>query len=228
MIFRSPVSVARGLCCAVMIAASMLESALAMTPAVPQAKLVISVGSTGGEPLAAVSETKRVMATRLREVGLFFAIRADGGRIFVTVHKEAEPFVERLLTAPGVITLRIYTGGEGYSLTSRRPIAHASLGKDEMGQPEIALRISDPTAFHRFTSRHINQRLGIYLDGNEIAAPEITAPLSDSVQITGNASAVMSSMFVSIVNSGPLPVPVKVLVANRSVSLRVPPDRRAS
>ena len=92
---------------------------------------------------------------------------------------------ERLLTAPGVISLQVYPRGEGYSLGSHRPIVHASLGRDEVWQPAITLQFADPASFHRFTSRHINQRLGIYLDGNEIASPEITAPLSDSVQITG-------------------------------------------
>lgn len=176
-----------------------------------EADLVFGVGASSSEPAAALTETMAVMGERLHGANVHFTMESDGGRIFVSVRKGTEPFAEKLLSAPGIVSLRIYPRGQGYSQGSRRPIAHASLGKDEIGQPEITLRIADPTSFYRFTSRHVNQRIGIYLDGNEIVAPEITAPLSDYVQITGNASGVMSSMFVSIVNSGPLPVPVKFL-----------------
>ena len=212
MIFRSQVSILARLCCAMTILATMSESALAMTPVAPQeAKLIFSISASSSESRAILYQTKAIMAERLHGANVYFTMDADGGRVFISVRREAESLAQKLLTAPGIISLRIYPRGDAYSPKSGRPIVHATLGEDEAGQPSITLRFSDPASFQRFTTRHIDQRLGIYLDGNEVAAPEITAPLSDSVQLTGNVRGLMSSMFVSIVNSGPLPVPVKFL-----------------
>lgn len=158
-----------------------------------------------------VSVTIAVMEQRLRSAQVVGRVRTDRSQIAVVVGNTAEVAVVKLLASEGIVTLRIYPNGDRYAPENQRPILHAKLGYDEGGQPAITLNIADPDSFRQFTSRHINQRLGIFLDRELVEAPDIDTPISDSAQITGNAKGMMSRVFVAIVNSGPLPVPLKLL-----------------
>lgn len=188
---------------------------LALAPSGPKV-VTLTFAAAGSDTFSAsaLSETVAIMEQRLRDARVEGRVRADRGRVVAVVSQEATAVAEKLLAPRGIVTLRIYPNGASYSPRSGRPIMSAKTGYDEVGEPAITLSFADPESFHRFTSHHVNQRLGIFLDGALVASPLITAPVSDSAQISGNVKGAMSVVFASIVNSGPLPVPVRP-VSNR-------------
>jgi plastocyanin len=110
--------------------------------------------------------------------------------------------------------------GDVYRSASVRPIRSALIESPEYAAehsgvisrtPTLFLKMSDPTAFGRFTAAHLNQSLGIYLDDRLISAPELMSPISDSGMITGNFDARELDFIAAVLDAGPLPARVKFI-----------------
>jgi hypothetical protein len=181
---------------------------LALTPA-PETALIFRVSTVNAPSSTVLAETKAVLAARLRNAGIGGTVNVDGNHIVARVRTSEVASAKRILSARGVFVLRIYPKGETYAPKVLQPITHARVTSDVVGQPAITLDIVNPSLFHEFSRHHLNQRLGIYMDDKLIIAPDIVAPLSRSVMISGNLGNAMWAPFVSIVNSGPLPVPLQ-------------------
>lgn len=86
-------------------------------------------------------------------------------------------------------------------------------------QPEIGLELNaeGEKLFAEVTKRNIGKRLAIYLDGTAISAPVVREEITGGkAQITGEFTPEEAKILVGRLNSGALPVPIK-LVAQQSV-----------
>src|SRR3989338_407733 len=81
-------------------------------------------------------------------------------------------------------------------------------------KPIINLQFNDEGAklFEEITERNIDKPVGIYLDGFPISAPTVREKISGgSAQITGNFTPDEAKKLVGRLNSGALPVPIKII-----------------
>src|SRR3989344_5098576 len=86
-------------------------------------------------------------------------------------------------------------------------------------EPVVLLEFNDEGAeiFGKITKDNIGKRVAIYLDGFPISAPVVQSEItSGSAQITGQFTPDEARTLVSRLNSGALPVPIK-LIAQQSV-----------
>jgi len=82
------------------------------------------------------------------------------------------------------------------------------------GQPEILFTLDkDGTKlFGEITSRNVNRRVAIYLDGIPISAPTVNEEITTGeARITGDFSIDNAKELVRNLNAGALPVPIKII-----------------
>ncbi|MBD3245951.1 MAG: protein translocase subunit SecD [Candidatus Omnitrophica bacterium] len=98
-------------------------------------------------------------------------------------------------------------------------LVESSIGFGQYGQSEVRLQLTSDgrDIFAEVTRAHVGKRLAILLDNSVISAPAIREPiLTGEAQITGDFSLDEAKSLVSVLNSGALPVPLK-LEEERSV-----------
>lgn len=81
-------------------------------------------------------------------------------------------------------------------------------------RPVINLQFNDEGAklFEEITERNIGKPVGIYLDGYPISAPNVREKISGgNAQITGSFTPDEAKKLVGRLNSGALPVPIKII-----------------
>src|SRR5690606_28836749 len=78
--------------------------------------------------------------------------------------------------------------------------------------PVVSFDIKRESAsdFGNFTSRNVNRRMAIVLDGNIVTAPTLQSRISDSGQITGIGSLDEASDIAVVLRSGSLPISLHV------------------
>jgi len=83
-----------------------------------------------------------------------------------------------------------------------------------MGKPEIDLQFNEEGAklFEELTSKNVNKRIAIYLDGQPISAPTVQEAISGGkARITGTFTLEEAKTLVKRLNAGALPVPIKLI-----------------
>jgi len=171
---------------------------------------------------ATVAKTVSVMKERLRVAQIKgTVVSTRSGYLNVTLDAGLPVgYSSKLLTQMGHVTFRTVPKGDVYRSASVRPIRSALIESPEYAAehsgvisrtPTLFFKMSDPTAFGRFTAAHLNQSLGIYLDDRLISAPELMSPISDSGMITGNFDARELDFIAAVLDAGPLPARVKFI-----------------
>ena len=105
------------------------------------------------------------------------------------------------------------------SLTGKY-LKKATLGFDQnTGKPMILLQYNDEGSkvFKELTSKNVGKILAIYIDGAAISTPRIQEEISGGrAQITGDFTVDSAKKLVRNLNSGALPVPIK-LISQQSI-----------
>lgn len=112
------------------------------------------------------------------------------------------------------------TAADLYLLTKKTDLTGAEVRKAKVvfnpqtGKPEVALTFSEKgkNIFARLTKRNINRPLPIFLDEIVISAPIVQQEISDgNAVITGNFSLEEAKNLANAINSGALPIPIKLI-----------------
>lgn len=100
------------------------------------------------------------------------------------------------------------------SLTGKE-LERATLEFDpRTGAPNIVLQFDaeGTKKFSDITTKNINKRVGIFLDGQLLSAPVVNEPITNGrAVITGQFSVQQAKELVTRLNSGALPVPIKLI-----------------
>ena len=107
--------------------------------------------------------------------------------------------------APYLLKRRIVVSGEN--------LTKASVGQGDNNQVAIDFRFDSQGArrFGEVTSANIGRRFAIVLDGKIISIPSINSAITGGTgQITGNYTIQSAAEFVTLLNGGALPAPLKV------------------
>jgi protein-export membrane protein SecD len=84
----------------------------------------------------------------------------------------------------------------------------------QTGAPQITLQFNDDGAkkFAELTTRNINKRIAIFLDGQVLSAPTVNSAITDGkAVINGQFTLQEAKDLVTRLNSGALPVPIKLI-----------------
>jgi len=84
----------------------------------------------------------------------------------------------------------------------------------QTGQPEIALEFNNEgkKLFSEITERNVGKIVGIYLDGSPISMPRVNEKIPDGkAVITGEFTLAEAKLLAQRLNSGALPVPIKLI-----------------
>jgi len=110
------------------------------------------------------------------------------------------------------------TGSDGTTveaLTGKYLKSNAAVTLDSLGKSEVSFEWNAEGAklFGQITQRLIGKRLGIFLDGVEIAEPTVQAVITDK-GVINNIQIDEAKILVNQLNSGSLDVPLKITMQN--------------
>lgn len=142
------------------------------------------------------------------------AIKLIGQTAQLTFNEEANVEAKIATTTPIIFRLTKETGLTG------KHVKKASIAfNQENGQPEVALVFSKEGAdiFAKVTKKNIGKSVGIFIDSFPISAPTVQQEITDgNAVITGNFTVDEAKKLAIAINSGALPIPVK-LVEQRNI-----------
>jgi len=128
------------------------------------------------------------------------------------VTDEAE--VRKKMKEPAVLTFRSAAEGDAEGTYSKIELVGsdfvegaAEVGRDNLNQPIISIKIKDKDKFAEITKRLLGKNLAIYLDENKLSDPTVQAVLTDgSASISGNYTIKEARELADPINLGALPL----------------------
>ncbi|AIQ25644.1 MULTISPECIES: protein translocase subunit SecD [Paenibacillus] len=128
------------------------------------------------------------------------------------VTDEAE--VRKKMKEPAVLTFRSAAEGDAEGTYSKIELVGsdfvegaAEVGRDNLNQPIISIKIKDKDKFAEITKRLLGKNLAIYLDENKLSDPTVQAVLTDgSASISGQYTIKEARELADTINLGALPL----------------------
>jgi len=128
------------------------------------------------------------------------------------VTDEAE--VRKKMKEPAVLTFRSAAAGDEPGSYSKVELVGsdfvenaAEVGRDNLNQPVISIKVKDEAKFAELTKRLLGQNLAIYLDETLLSDPVVRAELTDgSASISGNYTVDEARALADTINLGALPL----------------------
>jgi preprotein translocase subunit SecD len=128
------------------------------------------------------------------------------------VTNEAE--VRKKMKEPAVLTFRSAAEGDAAGKYSKIELVGsdfvegaAEVGRDNLNQPIISIKVKDKAKFTEITKRLLGKNLAIYLDENLLSDPVVRAELTDgSASISGNYTLQGARELADTINLGALPL----------------------
>jgi len=193
---------------------------------------------------AALAQTAEILRSRLAGVP-GSEVTAGAGRLTVSFPAKTDPhWIEGVCTKPGRVefillpaNLEWVTEGTFRDRVSGKEVTTAQaveLGEVVFDQSDLAPRATAvrgvrggvwdvrfefestrKRAFRDFTKTHILRHLAFVLDGEPVWVPEIRSAIPGVGVIDGGFTGPEASDLARVLNSGPLPVPLRVVEAGR-------------
>lgn len=142
------------------------------------------------------------------------AVRLIGKTAQLTFKEEGNVDQKTATTTPLVLLLTKETGLTG------KDIKKATVTFDpQTGEPQVALSFTNEGTkiFAKLTEKNVGKPLGIFLDDYPLSAPIVKQPITDgNAVISGNFTIDDAKKLAISINSGALPVPIK-LVEQRNI-----------
>ncbi|HEY4432270.1 MAG TPA: protein translocase subunit SecD, partial [Paenibacillus sp.] len=115
---------------------------------------------------------------------------------------------------PAVLTFRSAAEGDAEGTYSKIELVGsdfvegaAEVGRDNLNQPIISIKIKDKDKFAEITKRLLGKSLAIYLDENKLSDPTVQAVLTDgSASISGQYTIKEARELADTINLGALPL----------------------
>ncbi|ASA23704.1 protein translocase subunit SecD [Paenibacillus donghaensis] len=122
--------------------------------------------------------------------------------------------VRKKMKEPAVLTFRSAAEGDAAETYSKIELVGsdfvengAEIGRDNLGRPEISIKMKDKDKFAEITKRLLGKELAIYLDENQLSAPQVNSEITaGSASITGNYTVESARELADTINLGALPL----------------------
>ncbi len=166
------------------------------------------------EPLVQVSGDNRLIVDLAGVKDINEAISLIGQTPFLEFREENANPETSVPDAEGNVTVNADNLFLTTGLTGKE-LARSTLEFDQQtGAPQIVLQFNDEgkKKFAEITQRSLNRRIAIFLDGEIISAPTVQSAITDGrAIISGQFSLTEAKELVTRLNSGALPVPIKLI-----------------
>lgn len=166
------------------------------------------------EPLVQVSGVNRIIVELPGIKDINEAIDLIGQTPFLEFREENPNPPEAVADESGQVTIN---GDELFLPTglTGKEFKRATLEFDQRtGAPQISLQFDaeGTKKFADITSRNINKRVAIFLDGQILSAPTVQSAITDGAAvITGQFTVSEAKELITRLNSGALPVPIQLI-----------------
>jgi len=179
------------------------------------------------EPLVQTSGNDKIIVELPGITDISQAIKVIGQTPFLEFRTQGDTSQPQQATvdASGKITLSPYSGWDTTGLTGQQ-LSGATVQFDQSGNPQILLQFnSDGTKlFSQITEANIGKPVAIFLDGSVLSEPTVQTAITDGqAVITGQFTIQEAKDLVTNLNSGALPVPIK-LISNQTVGATLGQD----
>lgn len=165
------------------------------------------------EPLVQVSGSNRIIVELPGIKNIDEAIKLIGQTPFLEFREE-NPNPTATPDKSGQVSVPLDQAFKPTGLTGKQ-FKRATLEFDQRtGVPQIALQFDaeGTKLFADITSRNVGKRVAILLDGQVLSAPTVNTPITDGrAIITGQFTVQEARDLVTRLNSGALPVPIKLI-----------------
>lgn len=137
------------------------------------------------------------------------AIRLIGRTAQLTFNEEATQSAKIATNSPLLINL-----GQATGLTGRHVKKAGVVFDPNDGKPQVSLAFSKEGGdlFAKITEKNLGKQVGIFIDAMLISAPTVQSIISDgNAVITGNFTTDEAKKLAIAINSGALPIPIKLI-----------------
>jgi protein-export membrane protein SecD len=169
------------------------------------------------EPVVQVSGNNRLIVEIAGVKDVDEAIKLIGETPMLDF-REQDLTQEAEVDADGTVQLDPLAGWKPTGLTGKQ-LKRATLTFDsQTGVAQVSLELDDAGAklFGEITKRNLGQPVAIFLDGVPISIPVVQSEITDGrAVISGNFTAQEAKMLATRLNSGALPVPIKLISQQR-------------
>jgi protein-export membrane protein SecD len=163
------------------------------------------------EPVIQLSGTDRLIVEIAGVKDVNEAIRLIGETPFLEFKEQGEQAAN---VVDGKVQLDANAGWKSTGLSGKQ-LTRASVTFDsQTRRPQVSLELNDEGAklFGEITKRNLGKPVAIFLDGSPISIPTVQAEITDGkAVITGSYGANEAKLLATRLNSGALPVPIKLI-----------------
>lgn len=156
-----------------------------------------------------------VIERRVNSLGLSDVTVQREGKDRLIVELPAVDNPNEAMEIIGRTAILTFRNSNGDILMTGEAIADAAADKDRYGRPVVSFQLTDQGSrkFESITRQYMGQKIGIYLDEEQLTNPTVQAVIKDRGQITGYQTMEAAQSHAILIKEGALPVPVKAIQA---------------
>ena len=154
-----------------------------------------------------------VIERRVNELGLSEPVIQTEGSDRIIVELPAVDNPSEAIQTIGRTAMLTIRNPEGEVLLTGDRITDARASYDEHGRPVVSFQLDRQGSreFEEITRMYMGQRIGVYLDDEQLTNPTVQSVIRDQGQITGYANVREAEEHAVLIREGALPVPVEVM-----------------
>ncbi len=154
-----------------------------------------------------------VIERRVNQLGLSEPLIQRQGSDRIIVELPAVDSPNEAINTIGRTAMLTFKNSAGEVLMTGDAVQDARADHDQYGRPVIAFTLTDEGSdqFADITRQYIGEKIGIYLDDEQLTNPTVQAVIEERGQITGYDTIQAAEEDAILIREGALPVPVDVI-----------------
>jgi len=154
-----------------------------------------------------------VIERRVNSLGLSEPLIQRQGSDRIIVELPAVDSPNEAINTIGRTAMLTFQNSAGEVLMTGEAVQDARADHDQYGRPVIAFTLTDEGSneFANITRQYIGEKIGIYLDDEQLTNPTVQAVIEERGQITGYETIQAAEEDAILIREGALPVPVNVI-----------------
>ena len=166
-----------------------------------------------------MEDARNIIAFRANSFGVSEPIIQIQGKNQISVQLPGIKHQQAAINAIGQTAQLIFKGPDGKTIVTGADLKSASAQLSGTGGGGAVVQLSfdakGAKLFGAATARDVGKNISIYLDKTNLETAQVKTPIPNGqAQITGIPSLAQAQRLATLINSGALPVPMKILEAN--------------